>query len=100
MLSVLNEFQSTCIISVYMGVLWKECDHATMIYLIWRLYNLRMKESDSAMAHLYAYDKIANLSSQVMIIDKELCVLMLINTFPPSWEAFVTMVHAMCLQRE
>jgi hypothetical protein len=28
----------------------------TKIYLIWRLYNLRMKESDSITAHLNEYE--------------------------------------------
>ena len=35
---------------------------ATKIYLIWRLYNLQMKESDSVQTHLNEYE---SLSSQI-----------------------------------
>jgi hypothetical protein len=66
---------------------------ATNIYLIRRLYNLRMKESDSIMAHLNDYEGIIpKLSTQGMTIDNELKALSLMSTLPPSWETFVTTV--------
>jgi hypothetical protein len=49
---------------------------ATKIYLIRRLYNLRMKESDSITAHLNDYEG--------MTIDDELKALLLMSTLPPS----------------
>ena len=33
---------------------------ATKIYLIWRLYNLRMKESYSIQIHLYKYESLSS----------------------------------------
>jgi hypothetical protein len=46
---------------------------ATKIYLIRRLYNLRMKESDLITAHLNEYEGvISQLSAQGMMIDDEL----------------------------
>ena len=58
---------------------------ATKIYLVRRLYNLRMKESDSVTAHLCAYETIiAHLSSQGMTIEEELRALILLSSLPPS----------------
>jgi hypothetical protein len=66
---------------------------ATKIYLIRRLYNLRMKESDSITAHLNDYEGIiSQLSTQGITIDDELKALLLMSTLPPSWETFVTIV--------
>jgi hypothetical protein len=66
---------------------------ATKIYLIRRLYNLRMKESDSITAHLIDYEGIiSQLSAQGMTIDDELKALLLMSSLPPSWETFVTTV--------
>jgi hypothetical protein len=66
---------------------------ATKIYLIWCLYNLRMKESDSITAHLNDYEVIiSQLSAQGMTIDDELKALLLMSTLPPSWKTFVTTV--------
>jgi hypothetical protein len=58
---------------------------ATKIYLIRRLYNLRMKESDSITAHLNEYEGvISQLSAQGMTIDDELKALLLMSSLPPS----------------
>jgi hypothetical protein len=58
---------------------------ATKIYLIRRLYNLRMKESDLITAHLNDYEGIiSQLSAQGMTIDDELKPLLLMSTLPPS----------------
>jgi hypothetical protein len=58
---------------------------ATKIYLIRRLYNLRMKESDSITAHLNKYEGvISQLSAQGMTIDDELKALLLMINLPPS----------------
>jgi hypothetical protein len=67
---------------------------AMQIYLIRRLYNLRMKESDSIMAHLNEYEGvISQLSAQGMTIDDELKALVLMSSLPPSWETFVTTIY-------
>jgi hypothetical protein len=66
---------------------------ATKIYLIRRLYNFRMKESDSITAHLNEYEGvISQLSAQGMKIDDELKALLLMSTLPASWETFITTV--------
>jgi hypothetical protein len=66
---------------------------ATKIYLIRRLYNLRMKESDSITAQLNDYEGIiSQLSAQGMMIDDELKALLLMSSLPPSWETFVKTV--------
>ena len=62
----------------------------TKIYLIQRLFNLRMKESYSVTAHLSASESlIAQLSSQGMAIDEELRSLIFMSSMPSSWETFV-----------
>ena len=54
------------------------------MHLIQRLYNLRMKESDSVQAHLNEYESLSSqISSQGTEIEDEL---------PSSWETFVTTV--------
>jgi hypothetical protein len=66
---------------------------AMKIYLIQCLYNLRIKESDSIMAHLNDYEGvISQLSVQGKTIDDELKALLLMSSLPPSWETFVTTV--------
>jgi hypothetical protein len=83
-----------------MSELWKTLSDtyekkvaATKIYLIRRLYNLRIKESDSITAHLNDYEGIiSQLSAQGMTIDDELKALLLMSSLPPSWETFVTTV--------
>jgi hypothetical protein len=66
---------------------------ATKIYLIRRLDNLRIKESDLITAHLNEYDEIiSQLSAQGMTIDDKLKALLLMSSLPPSWETFVTTV--------
>ena len=63
------------------------------IYLIRRLYNLRMKEFDFIMAYLSAYEiLIAQLSSQGITIEEELSALILLSSLPPSWETFIITV--------
>jgi hypothetical protein len=66
---------------------------ATKIYLIQRLYNLQMKESDSITAHLNEYKGIiSQMSAEGMKIDDELKALLLMSSHPPSWEIFVTTI--------
>jgi hypothetical protein len=66
---------------------------ATKIYLIRRLYNLRMKKSDSITAHLNDYEGIiSQLSAQGMTIDEELKALLLMSSLAPSWETFIMTV--------
>ena len=66
---------------------------ATKIYLIWRLYNLRMKESNSIQAHLNEYESLSSqISSQGTTIEDELRAMILMSTLPSSWENFVTIM--------
>ena len=62
---------------------------ATKIFLVWPLYNLWMKESNSVQAHLNEYESI---SSQISTIDDELKALLLMSNLPPSCETFITTV--------
>jgi hypothetical protein len=67
---------------------------ATKIYLIRRLHNLRMKESDLITAHLNNYEEgiISQLSAKGITIDDELKALLLMSSLPASWETFVTTI--------
>ena len=66
---------------------------ATKIYLIQRLYNLRMKELDSIQTHLNEYESInSQISAQGMMIQDKLKALLLMSSLPPSWEIIVTIV--------
>ena len=63
------------------------------IYLIWCLYNLQMKESNSFQAYLNKYESInSQISAQGMTINDELKVVLLMSSFPPSWGTFVMIV--------
>jgi hypothetical protein len=56
---------------------------ATKIYLIRRLYNLWIKESDSITGHLNDYEGIiSQLSAEGMTIDDELKALLLMSSLP------------------
>ena len=66
---------------------------ATKIYLIRRLYNLRMKESDLVQTHLNKYKSLSSqISAQGTTIEDELRAMMLMSSLPSSWETFVTVV--------
>ena len=66
---------------------------ATKIYLIRRLYNLRMKESDLVQTHLNEYRSLSSqISAQGTTIEDELGAMMLMSSIPSSWETFVTVV--------
>ena len=58
---------------------------ATKIYLIWHLYNLRMKESDSVQAHLNKYESLSSqILSQGTAIEDELMAMLLMTSLPSS----------------
>ena len=60
------------------------------IYLIYRLYNFPIKESDSVRAHINKYESInSQLSAQGMTIEEEMRAHVLVYSLPPSWETFV-----------
>ena len=64
---------------------------ATKIYLIRRLYNLRMKESDSVQTHLNEYESLSSqISAHGTTIEDELRAMLLMSSLPSSWETFVT----------
>ena len=66
---------------------------ATKIYLIRRLCNLRMKESDSVQVHLNEYKSLSSqISPQGMTIEDELRAMLLMSSLPSSWETFVAIV--------
>ena len=64
---------------------------ATKIYLIRRLYNMRMNESDSVQTHLNEYESLSSqISAQGTTIEDELRSILLMSRLPPSWETFVS----------
>ena len=66
---------------------------ATKIYLIRRLYNLRMKESDSVQTHLNEYESLSSqISAQGTTIEDKLRAMFLMSSLPSSWETFITTV--------
>ena len=66
---------------------------STKMYLIRRLYNLRMKDSDSVQAQLNEYESLSSqLTSQGTTIENELRAMILMSSLPPSWETFVRTV--------
>ena len=80
--------------------LWKKLSEtyekvaSTKMYLIQRLYNLRMKDSDSVQAHLNEYESISSqITSQGTTIKDELRAMILMSSLPSSWETFVTTVY-------
>ena len=66
---------------------------AIKIYLIRRLYNLRMKEFDSVQTHLNKYESLSSqISAQGKTIKDELRAMLLMSSLPSSWETFFTTV--------
>ena len=80
--------------------LWKKLSEtyekkvaSTNMYLIRRLYNLRLKDSDLVQAHLNEYESLSSqISSQGTTIKNELRAMILMSSLPSSWETFVTTV--------
>ena len=67
---------------------------ATKMYLIRRLYNLQMKESESVHAHLNEYESVSSqILSQGTTIEDELRAMILMSSLPSSRETFVTTVQ-------
>ena len=65
----------------------------TKTYLIRRLYNPRMKESDSVQTHLNEYKSLSSqISAQGTTIEDELRAMLFMSSLPLSWETFVTTV--------
>ena len=65
----------------------------TKIYLIRRLYNLRMKESDSVQAHLNEYKSVSSqILAQGTTIENELKAMLFMSSLPPLWETIITTV--------
>ena len=63
------------------------------MYLIRRLYNLQMKESNSVQVHLNEYESLSSqISSQGTTIEDELRTMILMSSLPSSWETFVITV--------
>ena len=63
---------------------------STKMYLIWLLYNLRMKKSDLVQAHLNEYESLSSqILSQGTPIEDELRAMILMNSLLSSWETFV-----------
>ena len=64
---------------------------ATKIYMIRRLYNLQMKESDLVHAHINEYKNLnPQISAEGTTIEDELKAMLVMSSLPPSWETFVT----------
>ena len=58
---------------------------ATKIYLIQRLYNLRMKESNSVQTHLNEYEILSSqMSAQGTTNEDELRAMLLMSSLPSS----------------
>ena len=74
--------------------LWKKLSEtyekkvaSTKMYLIRRLFNLPMKESDSVQAQLNEYDSLSSqITSQGTTIEDELRAMILMSSLPSSWK--------------
>ena len=54
------------------------------------LYNLRMKESDSVHAYLNEYESLnSQIAAHVTTTEDELKAMLLMSSFPPSWETAI-----------
>ena len=68
---------------------------ATKIYLIWLLYNLRMKESDSVQTHLNEYESLSSqISAQGTTIEDELRAMLLMS---PNHSIYARSSHGISL---
>jgi hypothetical protein len=84
--------------------LWKKlcttCEKeiaSNKVYLMRKLYDLHMKDTDSIAFHLNQFDALCSqLQAQKMTIDDKLKAICLLCTFPASWDTFallLVMVH-------
>ena len=65
------------------------------VYLMRKLYDLRMKDNDSVASHLNDFDALwSQLLAQKMILDDELKCVFLLCTLPTSWDTFCTAISA------
>ena len=62
---------------------------ANKVYLMRKLYDLRMKDTDSVASHLNQFDALwSQLQAQKMTMDDELKAVLLLCTLPTSWDTF------------
>ena len=63
------------------------------VFLMRKLYNLRMKESTVVASHLNEFDSLfAQIRAQKMQIDDEMKAIHLLCSLPPSWDTFCTAI--------
>ncbi|KAH7437435.1 hypothetical protein KP509_05G071900 [Ceratopteris richardii] len=63
------------------------------VYLMRKLYDLRMKDTDSVDAHLNEFDAIfSQLQARKMEMDNEMKAVLLLYTLPSSWDTFCTTI--------
>ena len=68
---------------------------ANKVYLMRKLYDLRMKDTDSIASHLNQFDALwSQLQAQKMTMDDELKAVFLLCTLPSSWDTFCTAISA------
>mgnify|MGYP000187974207 CR=1 FL=1 len=66
---------------------------ANKVFLMRKLYDLRMKDTDSVASHLNEFDALwSQLQAQKMTMDDELKCVFLLCTLPTSWDTFCTVV--------
>ena len=68
---------------------------ANKVYLMRKLYDLRMKDTDSIASHLNQFDALwSQLQAQKMNMDDELKAVFLLRALPSSWDTFCTAISA------
>ena len=68
---------------------------ANKVYLMRKIYDLRMKDTDSIASHLNQFDALwSQLQAQKMTMDDELKAVFLLCTLPSSWDTFCTAISA------
>ena len=66
---------------------------ANKVFLMRKLYDLRMKDTDSVASHLNEFDALwSQLQAQKMTMDDELKYVFLLCTLPASWDTFSTAI--------
>lgn len=83
-----STMESACLLWKTLESLYERKTATDKAFLIWKLVNLKYKNSSSIAEHLNEVKNIVNQLTKITL-DEELQALLLLNSFPDSWETLV-----------
>ena len=74
-------------------MIYEKISNLSKLILIWQLLNMKMRETEPETFHINTFNWVlTELSAQDLNFDEEVKTLVLLLSFPTSWEDFYTIV--------